>query len=91
MSTIARRPRSGTAPRKLGPAVTGFGDQCIVIRGIDPDLYNRLDEAIGEGQHIRLAYDGKDLELVTTSELHEFYTDLFGKFVGAVAFELDID
>jgi Uma2 family endonuclease len=91
MSTIANRPRPGTAPRKPGPPITGFGDQCIVIQGIDRDLYNRLDEAIGEGQHIRLAYDGKDLELMTTSDLHEFYTDLFGKFVGAVTFELDIE
>ena len=26
------------------------GDQRIVIRGVDPDLYNRLDAAIGEGE-----------------------------------------
>src|SRR5579872_2113846 len=48
MSTIANRPRLGTVPRKPGPAITDFGDQRIVIRGVDRDLYNRLDEAIGE-------------------------------------------
>jgi Uma2 family endonuclease len=91
MSTIANRPRLGTATRQPTPAITDFGDQRIVIRGLDPDLYNRLDEAIGEGQHIRLTYDGKDLELMTTSRLHEFYADLFGRFVSAVTFALDID
>jgi len=91
MSTIANRPRPGTAPREPASAITAFGDQRIVIRGVDRDLYNRLGEAIDEGQHIRLAYDGKDLELMTTSELHEFFTDLLGKFVSAVAFALDID
>jgi Uma2 family endonuclease len=91
MSTIAKRPRPGTAPREPRPAITDFGDQRIVIRGVDRDLYNRLDEAIDERQHIRLAYDGEDLELMTTSRLHEFYADLLGKFVSAVTFALDID
>jgi Uma2 family endonuclease len=91
MSTIAKRPRPGTAPRGSASAITDFGDQRIVIRGIDRDLYNRLDEAIDEGQHIRLAYDGKDLELMTTSDLHEFYKILFGKFVDVVTSVLNID
>jgi Uma2 family endonuclease len=91
MSTIANRPRLGTGPRKPGPAITDFGDQRIVIRGVDRDLYNRLDEAIGEGQHIRLAYDGKDLELMTTSELHEYYKILLGKFVDVLTSALEID
>ncbi len=91
MSTIANRPRPGTAPRKPGPAITDFGDQRIVIRGVDRDLYNRLDGAIDERQHIRLAYDGEDLELMTTGELHEFYKILLGKFVDIVTSVLGID
>jgi Uma2 family endonuclease len=91
MSTIANRPRPGTATRRRTPAITDFGDQRIVIRGVDRDLYNRLDEAIDEGQHIRLAYDGKDLELMTTGDLHEFYKILFGKFVDVVTSVLNID
>jgi Uma2 family endonuclease len=91
MSTIAKRPRSGIAPREPAPAITGFGDQRIVIRGVDRDLYNRLDEAIDEGQHIRLAYDGKDLELMTTGELHEYYKILLDKFVDVVTSALEID
>jgi Uma2 family endonuclease len=91
MSTIANRRRPGTAPRESGPAITDFGDQRIVIRGVDRDLYNRLDEAIDERQHIRLAYDGKDLELMTTGRLHEFFRDLLSRFVIAVTFVLEID
>ena len=37
---------------------TPLGDQRIVIHGVDPDLYNRLDAVIDEGQHILVAYDG---------------------------------
>ena len=91
MSTIANRPRPGTAPREPASVITDFGDQRIVIRGVDRDLYNRLDEAIGEGQHIRLAYDGKDLELTTTGELHEYYKILLDKFVNTVTSTLGID
>src|SRR5262245_45090820 len=91
MSTIANPPRPEKAPRQPMAAVTDFGDQRIVIRGVGRHVYDVLDEAIGEGQHIRLAYDGKDLELLTTSDLHEYYKELFGKFVSAVTFTLDID
>jgi Uma2 family endonuclease len=77
-----------TTPPKATPAPRGFapppGDQRIVIRGVDPDLYNRIDEAIGEGQHIHLAYDGKDLELMTTSDIHEWYNRLFEKLMTAL-------
>jgi hypothetical protein len=31
--------------------------------------YETLTEAIGEGQHVRLAYDGKDLEILTAGYL----------------------
>jgi Uma2 family endonuclease len=91
MSTIANPPRPEKAPRQPAAAVTDFGDQRIIIRGVGRHVYDVLDEAIGEEQHIRLAYDGKDLELMTTSDLHEYYKELFGKFVSAVTFMLDID
>jgi Uma2 family endonuclease len=60
------------------------GDQRIVIRGVDADLYNRIDEAIGEGQHVHVAYDGRDLELMTTSEIHEWYKCVFERIMWAL-------
>jgi Uma2 family endonuclease len=77
-----------TTPPAIAPArrasETFLGDQRIVIRGVDADLYNRLDAAIGEGQHVRLAYDGKDLELMTTGHIHERLKDRIGSIIKAV-------
>lgn len=75
-----RRPAAGLHP----------GDQRIVIRGADWELYDRLTESIRGDQHIRVAFDGKDLEIMTTGRLHEDYKGLFGRFVGALTFELGI-
>ncbi len=63
---------------------TRLGDIRIVIRGVDPDLYNRLDAAIDEGQHILVAYDGRAMELMKVGILHEHVTDLLRSIVGAV-------
>jgi len=35
------------------------GDQRTVFRGVDWHTYNQLSEATGEGQYIRLIYDGR--------------------------------
>ncbi len=91
MSTIASPPRPEAAPRESAAAMSDFGDQRIVIRGVGRHVYDVLDEAIGEGQHIRLAYDGKDLELTTTSDLHEFFKELLGQFVTMLVEVLEID
>ena len=91
MSTIANPSRPEAAPAGSSAVVPDFGDQRIIIRGVDRHVYDVLDRAIGEGQHIRLAYDGRDLELMTTSELHEFYKELLARIVSALAFELGID
>ena len=91
MSAITSRPRSQIAPPSPeGPAL-GQGDQRIVIRGVRWHVYDCLSEAIREGQHVRLAYDGKDLEIMTAGYLHERYKELLGKLVAAVTLALDID
>jgi Uma2 family endonuclease len=82
MSTLTATPPMAAPIRP--PFVPLPGDQRIVIRGVDPDLYNRLDEAIGEGQHVHLAYDGKDLELMTTSDIHEWYKVVFEAMMKAL-------
>jgi Uma2 family endonuclease len=78
-------------PTASQPFLTAQGDQRIVIRGVDRDLYDRLSQAIGEDQHIRLAYDGKDLELLTTGNVHEHFKELLGRIIQALAIALDID
>ena len=91
MSAITtRRPPSPKSPSPPPAPGDLMGDQRIVIRGADWDLYDRISEAIGEGQHVRVAFDGKDLELMSTGYMHEDYKVIFGQFLGALIFELAI-
>lgn len=91
MPRIASTPRQKAATRPPTPAIADFGNQRIVLSGVDKRVYAVLDEAIGPEQHIRLAYDGEDLELMTTSDLHEIFKVLFGRFVDVISIELEID
>jgi len=91
MSTITTRPRpSSTAPLASRARVAVLGEQRIVIRGLSWDLYDRLSDAVGEGQHVHLAYDGKDLEIMSTGWLHERYKELLGQVVTTVTATLRI-
>jgi len=91
MSAITTRPRpSSTAPSTFRAPVAINGEQRIVIRGLSWDLYDRLSDAIGEGQHVHLAYDGKDLEIMTTGRFHEHYKELLGQLVTTVTATLKI-
>jgi Uma2 family endonuclease len=59
-------------------------DQRITIRDIPWDIYDRLSQAVGEDQHVRLAYDGKDLEIMTTGLEHEDYKHWLTLFLETV-------
>lgn len=85
MSAIAPTHRSAL------PAVDVLGDTRFAILGATWDLYDRLTDAVGEGKNIRFAFDGKDLEVMTTGPLHEGFKDLLGSFVKEVAVELEIE
>jgi len=93
MSTITSPPPSLPVSPAQSPdfrVSTITGEQRITLRGISWDLYDRLSDAIGEDQHVRLTYDGKDLEIMTTGYRHEGLKGLIGRLVNAVTFELDI-
>jgi Uma2 family endonuclease len=62
----------------------------VLIRGVDWEFYERLVDSIPEGCHIRINYDGKDIELMSPSLLHDDRKGLLGQFVEAVAQELEI-
>jgi Uma2 family endonuclease len=82
-------PASAGSPLSRVPAQ---GDLRIVFRDVDWHTYHSLSEATGEGQHVRLAFDGKDLEIImVTSNVHENWKELLNKIVTAVALWLDID
>jgi Uma2 family endonuclease len=67
------------------PFLPNRGGQCIVFRSVSRDVYESLSRAISEGEHIRLAYDGKDLEMMVTSNFHENWKELLRRIVCTVA------
>jgi Uma2 family endonuclease len=94
MSTIA--PMEATTipagPAPSLPLVHIAGEPRTVFRGVDWHAYRSLSEATSEGQHVRLAYDGKDLEtIMVTSNIHEHWKELITKIVNAVTSWLSID
>ncbi len=60
------------------------GDHRIVFPGVGWETYESLSRAQGEGNHVRLAYDGKDLEIMTTGYVHEILKELVGPIIKAV-------
>lgn len=77
-----------TRIRKTGPAIPG--ETRICIPGVDWQFYELLVDSIPEGSGIRVAFDGTDVEIMTTSPEHEDFKELLGKFVGLVAEELGV-
>ena len=94
MSTIAPT-HALTIPAGPGSSLARVrvqGDQRTVFRGVDWYTYHSLSEATGEGQHVRLAYDGKDLEIImVASNVPEHWKELLIKIINAVTSWLDID
>ena len=46
------------------------------IRDVSWETHDLLSDAVGEAQHVYLAYDGKDLEIMTKGRGHEGSGDL---------------
>jgi Uma2 family endonuclease len=88
MSTITIPAPTAASSRRSSTDIPA--EQRIAIRDIPWDLYDRLSDAIGEGQHVHLAYDGKDLEIMTVGPTHEDAKEILGRFVNAVAFEVRV-
>src|SRR5690348_7898765 len=61
-----------------------------VYHGVDWGFYLRLHEVIGERPWLRIAFDGRDLEIMPTSDFHEFVKDFGFRLVEVIAEELDI-
>ncbi len=67
------------------------GDQRIIFRRVDWHTYDQLSRSRGEGQHARLIYDGRDLEIVVTGHFQEILKGLVARIVNALAMGLNID
>jgi len=81
-----------TGPGSALSFVFPQGEQRTVFRGVSRQVYESLRDAPTDGRHIRLAYDGSDLEIImVTGNIHEHWKELFSKIVSAVASWLYID
>ncbi len=82
-------PRPSAPPETFVPRLGG--DLRLVFRGVDWHTYTQLSDSLGDDQHAHLIYDGKDLEIMVTSNIHDILKDLISKIVNAVALGLDVD
>ena len=88
MSTITTDPRPPFAP-SVTPSVPV--EERGVVRGASWDFYDRLTEAIRERSSVRIAFDGKDVEIMVVGSAHEGLGDLLDMFVCEVCEGLDLD
>jgi Uma2 family endonuclease len=65
-------------------------DTRLVIAEVTWDDYERFVDSIDEGEICRVAYDGKDIEMMTLGPWHESEKSLLEAFVAIVAGELKI-
>ena len=93
MSTVASEKSAARPAESAGspPGGDGRGDPRIVFRGVGVQVYEALCEATSEGEHVHLAYDGKDLEIMVVSNLHEIWKERLNKIVTALTLGRRID
>ena len=78
-------------PSSSVPVVPASGDGRIIFRGVDWHTYNQLSESLGDGQHIHLIYDGRDLEIMVIGNAHELLKGRTSKIVNAITMGLGVN
>jgi len=71
-------------------AMTSEPDHRVVIRGVDWAFYEQLVDSIPEGANLHVDYDGKDLEIMSLSPIHDVVKKTLARFVELTAEELEI-
>jgi Uma2 family endonuclease len=88
MSTITTVPRPPIAP-SMAPLIAA--EDRGVMRGVSWNFYDRLTDAISERSSVRIAFDGKDVEIMVVGPVHEGLGDRLSVFVSEVCDGLDLD
>ena len=88
MSTITTVPRPPIAP-SMAPLIAA--EDRGVMRGVSWNFYDRLTDAISERSSVRIAFDGKDMEIMVVGPVHEGLGDRLSVFVSEVCDGLDLD
>ncbi|MGE0377123.1 MAG: Uma2 family endonuclease, partial [Planctomycetaceae bacterium] len=77
-------------PSRTPPAAPSF-DQRIVIPGLTWQQYVAITDALPDRPGIRTAFDGENLELMTTSAQHERVKRVINRLIEFVCMELGIE
>ncbi len=88
MSTVTTNPRSTAV---LPETISAAGEERHVMRGASWKFYDWLTDALGARAPFRVAYDGRDIEIMTLGPKHERSKDLLGLFIDYVSTGLEID
>jgi Uma2 family endonuclease len=88
MSPTKTAPRSVSTPLQ-SPALPG--EERHVMRGATWSFYDRLSDTLGERMPFRVAYDGKDIEIMALGPKHEGVKELLSLFINEVHDGLEID
>jgi hypothetical protein len=70
MSTITKS-KPSKVPVTMRRPPTIVGEARIVIRDVAWEIYDKLSDAVSEEQHVRMTYDGKDLEITSSTKACE--------------------
>jgi Uma2 family endonuclease len=89
MSTITRQPRVSPAVSTETTVVPD--EERGVMRDVSYNLYDCLSRSLSEHTSIRVAYDGKDIEVMVVGPIHDRLKELIGVFIHEVSFGLEID
>ena len=97
-TTILRRPPFTFFPDPPRPLptleqlyeMTSVPEERVVIHDVDWAFYEQLVDSIPPGAGIHVDYDGKDIEIMSLSGLHDCLKVGLGRFVELVAEELEI-
>jgi Uma2 family endonuclease len=84
-TTKAFKPR----PKRM---LDGFPPETrVVIADVTWEAYESLVDAVGEGENCRIAYDGRDIELMNVGPVHDSLGEILSQFINLVTEELGID
>src|ERR1700730_4555032 len=70
--------------------MTSIPDERVVIHAVDWAFYEQLVDSIPEGANIHVDYDGKDVEIMSLSPIHDIVKKELGRFVELSRVELGL-
>ena len=68
-----------------------FTEDQVVHLKVPWDVYETLVETLGDDSHIRLAYDGELLEIMSPGTPHDFLASLIGDMIASVRDEWQVE